>query len=371
MPIELGLATSHAPGVWLTEVHKWERTFERFAQGVAPPPEAAMETTEVIEEYIHRIRNDLQTIQDQLTVYKPDLLIIIGGDQDEMFDQSNKPQIMIWTGGDMMCRGFLMGGTAGRTTLNGEGLQHQDGHSQLVAETIPNLKSYDPAFAYELAIIIHDGIRRMYEEQEEVFYYITVYNEAYVMPPLPLEDPTEGILRGLYKYRPSGIESAHKAHVLASGPIVQQALAAARLLEQHGIAADVWSVTSFNELYRDALACERFNRMHPMDAPRMSFLESSLADETGVFISVSDYMKALGSKLAKWIPGEYIVLGTDGYGLSESRAALRQYFEINPEYIALAALEALARGGAVSREEVAAFIAENEIDVEKRSPVDF
>ncbi|MEE2982314.1 MAG: pyruvate dehydrogenase (acetyl-transferring), homodimeric type [Pseudomonadota bacterium] len=278
---------------------------------------------------------------------------------------------MIWTCGDMMCRGFLMGGTAGRTTLNGEGLQHQDGHSQLVAETIPNLKSYDPAFAYELAIIIRDGIRRMYEDQEEVFYYITVYNEAYVMPPLPEDDPTEGILRGLYKLRPSGIESAHRAHVLASGPIVQQALEAAQLLKQHGVAVDVWSVTSFNELYRDALECERWNRMHPTDVPRISFLESSLANETGVFISVTDYMKTLGSKLAKWIPGEYVVLGTDGYGLSESRAALRQYFEINPEYIALAALEALARGGALSREEVAAFIAENEIDAEKRSPVDF
>ena len=277
---------------------------------------------------------------------------------------------MIWTCGDMLCRGFLMGGTAGRTTLNGEGLQHQDGHSQVVAETVPNLKSYDPAFAYELAIIIREGIRRMYEEQEAIFYYLTVYNEPYAMPPLPSDDPSEGILRGLYKCRKSVADPTDKAHIFAAGPAVVLALEAASILEARGIATDVWSVTSFNELYRDALACERWNRLHPLDAKKMSFLESCLENETGVFVAVSDYMKALGAKLAKWIPGEYVVLGTDGYGVSESRPNLRDYYEISAEFIALGVLDALARDGKRSREDVAAFIAEHDIKADKFNPVD-
>ena len=277
---------------------------------------------------------------------------------------------MIWTCGDMLCRGFLMGGTAGRTTLNGEGLQHQDGHSQVVAETVPNLKSYDPAFAYELAIIIREGIRRMYEEQEAIFYYLTVYNEPYAMPPLPSEDPSEGILRGLYKCRASTAEPADKAHILAAGPAVVLALEAADLLESRGIATDVWSVTSFNELYRDALACERWNRLHPLEANKASYLETCFENETGVFVAVSDYMKALGARLAKWIPGEYVVLGTDGYGVSESRSDLRDYYEISAEFIALGVLDALARDGKRSREEVAAFIGERHIAADKFNPVD-
>ena len=272
---------------------------------------------------------------------------------------------MIWSCGDMLCRGFLMGGTAGRTTLNGEGLQHQDGHSQVVAETIPNLKSYDPAFAYELAIIIRDGICRMCEAQEEVFYYITVYNENYSMPALPEDDPTEGILRGLYRFQRSEAESAERAHILASGPTVMLALEAAQLLEAAGVGTDVWSVTSYNELYRDAIECERWNRLHPLSAPRSNYIASTLAGEQGVFVAVSDYTKALGSKLAKWIPGEYVVLGTDGYGVSESRPDLRDYFEISPVFIALAALDALAHQNKISIDRVVEFIEVHHIDTEK------
>jgi len=255
---------------------------------------------------------------------------------------------MIWTCGDMLCRGFLMGGTAGRTTLNGEGLQHQDGHSHVVAATVPNLKSYDPAFAYELAIIIREGIRRMYEEQEDVFYYITVYNENYAMPALPADDPSAGVLRGLYRYRASPGRHPLRAHLLAAGPTVLLALEAQSLLDACGVAADVWSATSFNELQRDALACERWNRLHPLAPPRTCFLAETLAGESGVFVAVSDYMKALALPLAQWIPGEFSVLGTDGYGLSESRAALRDHFEISAPHIAFAALSALARTGALA-----------------------
>jgi len=277
---------------------------------------------------------------------------------------------MIWTCGDMLCRGFLMGGTAGRTTLNGEGLQHQDGHSQVVAETVPNLKSYDPAFAYELAIIIREGIRRMYVEQEAIFYYLTLYNEPYTMPPFPDSDPTEGILRGLYRHHESTSTTAEKSHLLAAGPTIVLALKAAEMLEELGISTDVWSVTSFNELYRDALSCERWNRLHPLDDEKKSFLGSSLENETGVFVAVSDYMKTLSAKLTKWIPGEYVVLGTDGYGVSESRQELRDYYEISAEYIALSALDALARQGQRSREDVVAFIAEHQIPPDKFNPVD-
>lgn len=264
---------------------------------------------------------------------------------------------MIWACGDMLCRGFLLGATAGRTTLNGEGLQHQDGHSQVVAETIPNLKSYDPAFGYELAVIIRDGIHSMYTLQEDRFYYITLYNENYPMPAMPAEDPTDGILRGMYRFRRSTSAGMARAHLLASGPLVMQALAAAEMLEGEGICADVWSVTSFNELYRDAVACERWNTLHPAEAPRSSYFESQLAAEDGVFVVVSDYMKTLGMKLAKWMPGPSTVLGTDGYGLSEGRAELRDYFEISPAHIALAALSSLARLAVIDVARVDAFIA--------------
>jgi pyruvate dehydrogenase E1 component len=276
---------------------------------------------------------------------------------------------MIWACGDSLCRGFLMGATAGRTTLNGEGLQHQDGHSQLTAQTVPNLVSYDPAFAYELALIVRDGIRRMYEVQEDVFYYLTVYNENYPMPPMP-PGVEEGVLKGLYCFRRGAVHapSSPVVNLLASGSIMQQALAAAPLLESRGYTVNVWSVTSFSELYRDALDCERWNRLHPLATPRQPHVQSLLTPEQGVFVAVSDYMKALGDLLTRWIPGPFVALGTDGYGLSEARATLRRHFEIGPPDIALAALDLLRRQGLVTPAEVASFMLEHDIDPEAPSP---
>jgi pyruvate dehydrogenase E1 component len=270
----------------------------------------------------------------------------------------------------MMCRGFLLGGTAGRSTLNGEGLQHQDGHSQVVANTIPNLKSYDPAFAYELVVIIRDGIRRMYTDDEKVFYYITLYNENYAMPAFPADDVSEAIVRGMYRFRAAGgdRDAPRKVHVLASGSIMQQALASVELLEDYGCAVDIWSVTSFNELYRDAIECDRWNRLHPAEPARISHLARLLADEQGVFVGVSDYMKAYAESIAQWMPGPFVALGTDGFGLSESREQLRDHFEIAPTHIALAALDALRTTGAASIEDVQDLIDQHGIDAEKINP---
>lgn len=279
---------------------------------------------------------------------------------------------MIWACGDMLCRGFLMGGTAGRTTLNGEGLQHQDGHSQVVAQTVPNLKSYDPAFAYELAVIVREGIHRMYEKQENLFYYLTIYNETYPMAAMPdASGIEEGILQGMYCYRRSELAGAErpKAHLLGSGPILLEALAAQELLAEAGVAADVWSVTSYNELFRVAQAAERWNRLHPAAAPRTPYVARLLAGEQGVFVAASDYMRALPNSIAPWLPGPLQVLGTDGYGLSESRPALRGYFEVSAEHIAAAALYGLAREGALDVGVVEEAIARFGIDPEKPSPV--
>ena len=278
---------------------------------------------------------------------------------------------MIWACGDIMCRGFLLGGTAGRTTLNGEGLQHQDGHSQVVANTVPNLKSYDPAFAYELAVIVRDGIERMYTRDEKIFYYITLYNETYTMPALPEEDVTAAIVAGLYRLRAAGPapdKPRRRVHLLASGAIMQQALAAAAVLEEYGCAVDIWSVTSFNELYRDAFACERWNRLNPAAPPRRSHVETLLQDETGVFVGVSDYMKAYSESISKWVPGPFVTLGTDGFGLSESRESLREYFEIDAGHIALAALDALRATGEATIEDAQDLIRRYDIDGAKSNP---
>jgi pyruvate dehydrogenase E1 component len=258
---------------------------------------------------------------------------------------------MIWACGDMMCRGFLLGGTAGRTTLNGEGLQHQDGHSHVLASTVPNLKSYDPAFAYELAVIVRDGIYRMYEQGENIFYYLTLYNENYAMPAIPessRDNIEEGILKGAYCYRRCGDETREKVHLLASGAIMQQAIKAAEKLEQLGYCATLWSVTSFIELERDAEACERWNRLHAGESPRLPYIKSLLQDEGGVFVAVSDYMKALANSIAKWVPGRFEVLGTDGFGLSESRADIRDHFEVSTDYIVQASLAALLKEQKIS-----------------------
>ncbi len=255
---------------------------------------------------------------------------------------------MIWSCGDMLCRGFLLGGTAGRTTLNGEGLQHEDGHSHVLASTVPNMKSYDPAFGYELAVIVRDGIDRMYDKQEELFYYITVYNENYVMPPMPEERRdaiTAGIVKGMYLFRASSLDekNGRKVNLFGSGSIMQQVLGAAALLEKAGIATDIWSVTSYSELTRDGLAVERRNRLQRRD--EKACVEQLLEGCSGVFVAASDYMKALPLGIAQWIPGRYAVLGTDGYGVSESRPDLRDHFEVSAPHIAYTALATLVDDG--------------------------
>jgi pyruvate dehydrogenase E1 component len=255
---------------------------------------------------------------------------------------------MIWSCGDMLCRGFLLGGTAGRTTLNGEGLQHEDGHSHVLASTVPNMKSYDPAFGYELAVIIRDGIERMYEKQEELFYYITVYNENYVMPAIPEGDRDriiDGIIKGMYLFRASqnATENDRKVNLFGSGSIMNQVLTAAEFLEKAGVSTDIWSVTSYSELTRDGLAVERSNRLTRETSK--NYVEETLAEVEGVFVAASDYMKALPLGIAQWIPGRFAALGTDGYGVSESRPDLRTHFEVSAEHIAYTALATLVDDG--------------------------
>ena len=276
---------------------------------------------------------------------------------------------MIWACGDMLSRGFLLGGTAGRTTLNGEGLQHEDGHSQVVANTIPNMRSYDPAFAYELAVIITDGIERMYNRQEEIFYYLTIYNENYPMPAIP-DDVEDGIIRGLYRFRKSASKpkKGRKAHLLGSGAIMTQVLAARELLEELGVSVDVWSATSYNELAREALSVARANRLRKTDTPAVSYVEDLLKDESGVFVAASDFMKALPLSIAKWVPGRYSVLGTDGFGLSESRPDLRDHFEVSADHIAYAAMAALADDGKVTAKELGKAAKKLGIDPGKLNP---
>jgi pyruvate dehydrogenase E1 component len=262
-----------------------------------------------------------------------------------------------WAGGDSRARGFLIGGTAGRTTLAGEGLQHQDGHSQLVATTIPNCRAYDPCFNYELAVIIQDGLRRMCKEQESIFYYITCMNENYVHPAMPA-GAESGILRGIYKLQAGG-KGKVRVQLLGSGTILRETVAAAALLQEtFGIPADVWSVTSFSELRRDALDVERWNERHP-DEPRKS---SYVAE---VFAEV----KTVPDQIRRWIPGRFAVLGTDGFGRSDSRAALRDFFEVDRKSIALAALNALAEDGSIDRKTVGEAIAKLGIDPDKPNPV--
>jgi pyruvate dehydrogenase E1 component len=227
-------------------------------------------------------------------------------------------------------------------------------------------------FAYELAIIIRDGIERMYARDEKIFYYITLYNENYVMPALPPGDISDSIVRGMYRLRKAtkNADSKRKVHLLASGSIMQQALASATLLEEYGCAVDIWSVTSFNELYRDAIRCARWNRLHPAKPPQLSHLERLLAQEQGVFVGVSDYMKVYAESISHWVPGPYQALGTDGFGLSESREQLREYFEIGPAHISLAALDALRSTGEASIEDVEDLMRQHSLDAEKVNPVD-
>jgi pyruvate dehydrogenase E1 component len=302
---------------------------------------------------------------------------------------------LIWAAGDMRARGFLLGGTAGRTTLNGEGLQHEDGHSHLVAATIPNCISYDPTFAYELAVIIHDGMRRMYVEQQDVFYYITVMNENYAHPAMP-EGVEAGIIKGMYLFRgqkteaparstpvgapsQSGGSSADRGQkmpavqLMGSGTILREVIAAAELLEKDfGVASDIWSVTSFTELRRDGMDCERWNMLHPEAKPRVSYVEQCLAGRSGPVIAATDYMRSFADQIRGFLPknhkGHYKVLGTDGFGRSDTRKKLRRFFEVDRYYVAVAALKALADEGTIKAGEVSKAIKLYNINPDKPNP---
>ncbi len=277
---------------------------------------------------------------------------------------------LIWAAGDSRCRGFLIGGTSGRTTLAGEGLQHQDGNSQLLAYPLPNLLSYDPAFAYEIAVIVREGIRRMYEKQESVFYYLTVMNEFYPMPPMP-PGVQEGILKGMYRFRASENKRAKlRAQLFGSGAILCEALRAQKMLEeQYGVAADVWSVTSYKELYREGHEVERWNMLHPMERPRIPYVAACLADAPGIFVAASDYVKALPDSVARWFPRPLVSLGTDGFGRSDTREALRGFFEVDARTITFATLSALAREKQVGPEILKKAMVDLGIDPDKPNPM--
>ncbi len=273
-----------------------------------------------------------------------------------------------WAAGDMQSRGFLIGGTAGRTTLAGEGLQHQDGHSHLVSTTIPNCVSYDPTYAYELAVIVQDGLRRMYAEQENVFYYVTCMNENYTHPAMP-KGVEAGILKGMYLLHIGG-RGKVRVNLLGSGTILREALAAAEVLEKEfGVPADVFSVTSFSELRREALDVERWNLLHPDQPQRQPYVRHCLATHHGPFVAATDYMRTVPDQIRQWVPGRFHVLGTDGYGRSDSRAALRGFFEVDHRYIVVAALKALADEGKLDVATVKAAIQRFGIDPEKPNPV--
>jgi pyruvate dehydrogenase E1 component len=274
----------------------------------------------------------------------------------------------IWSLGDQRGRGFLLGATAGRTTLNGEGLQHEDGHSLILSSTNPACLSYDPAFAYETAEIVKDGMHRMLEDGQDVFYYLTLYNEPYAQPPMP-DGARDGIARGLYRFRPAPEERRHRAQLLGSGSIMREVLRAQELLaEHHDVAADVWSATSYQQLRADALEVERWNRLHPEEAPRQPYVVDCLEPHEGPVIAASDFMKAVPDQIARWVPAPFLPLGTDGFGRSDSREALRRFFEVDAEHIAAATLAALAKSGDVKPEEVTDALKRYEIDPERVSP---
>jgi pyruvate dehydrogenase E1 component len=276
---------------------------------------------------------------------------------------------LAWAAGDMRARGFLVGGTAGRTTLNGEGLQHEDGHSHMLASTIPNCVSYDPAFSYEVAVIVQDGLRRMLQEQEDVFYYITVMNENYPHSAMPT-GAEEGIRKGMYLFREGARTDGPRVQLLGAGTILREVIAAAHLLEEDfGVAADIWSVTSFNELRREALDVDRWNMLHPNDAPRTSHVQNSLDGRKGPVIASTDYMKAYADQIRPFVSARYRVLGTDGFGRSDYRVKLREFFEVNRYYVAVAALRALAEEGTVPRDKIGEAISRYGIEPDKPNPV--
>jgi pyruvate dehydrogenase E1 component len=277
---------------------------------------------------------------------------------------------LAWAAGDMRARGIMMGGTAGRTTLNGEGLQHEDGHSHILASSIPNCLSYDPTYAYELAVIIQDGLRRMYQEQEDVYYYITVMNENYAHPPMP-PGIERNILKGMYVLSESMAETGTPVvQLMGSGTILREVIAGAELLKNDfGVAADIWSVPSFNQLRRDGLATQRWNMLHPESGPRVSYVESCLKNRRGPVVAATDYMKSFVDQIRAFMPEHRLsVLGTDGFGRSDTRKQLRHFFEVDRYYVAVAALQALADQEVLPRSKVAEAIARYELDPEKPDP---
>jgi pyruvate dehydrogenase E1 component len=274
---------------------------------------------------------------------------------------------LIWAAADARARGFLIGATAGRTTLNGEGLQHEDGHSHILASVVPTIRAYDPAWGYEVAVIIHDGLRRMYEEQESCFYYITVYNEPYAQPPMP-PGVEEGIIRGLYRFRTASTQGP-RAQILGSGTLMREALRAQEILEKKfGVAADVWSATSYLTLRRESMEAERWNLLHPQAEPRVSHLQRTLGQAPGPVVAVSDFMRAVPDQIARWIPGRFLPLGTDGFGRSDTRTALRRHFEIDAEHVAYAVLSMLARDGAFARDRLSPAMGELGLDPDAPDP---
>jgi pyruvate dehydrogenase E1 component len=276
---------------------------------------------------------------------------------------------LIWAGSDQRMKGFVVGGTSGRTTLNGEGLQHEDGNSHVLALPVPTCQAYDPAFAYELAVIVEDGIKRMYGDKEDVFYYLTVMNEQYEHPPMP-EGVREGILKGMYVCKPTSLPDAQRrAQLFGSGTILIEALKAQQILEEkYGVGADVWSVTSYVKLYRDGHACDRWNRLHPGEPAREPYVSQVTRDRPGVFVAASDYLKTLPDAIDKWLPRRLQALGTDGFGRSDTRAELRNFFEVDARFIVLATLHALMQEGQVEAAVVQQAIADLRIDAEKADP---
>jgi len=276
----------------------------------------------------------------------------------------------IWCAADSRCKGFMLGGTAGRTTLNGEGLQHEDGHSHILAATVPNVLAYDPAYAYETAVIVQDGLRRMFVENESIFYYLTLYNEDYAMPAMPA-GAAEGILKGMYRVSSRDVAKPRaRAQLLGSGPILRQVLTAQEMLaDDYKIASDVWSVTSYKELRREALEIERWNLLHPTHKSRTCYVEEMLSGCDGPFVAASDYMHLVPEQIAKWVPGRLVTLGTDGFGRSDTREGLRRHFEIDAAHIAFATLSTLAREGKIDKKTIQKAAKSLDIDAEKINPV--
>jgi pyruvate dehydrogenase E1 component len=278
---------------------------------------------------------------------------------------------LIWAFGDLRGHGFLIGATAGRTTLMGEGLQHADGHSHILASTVPNVITYDPAYAYELAVIIQEGMKRMFKDREDIFYYITVGNENYTQAAMP-KGSNQGILKGLYKFSGSRIKDkkSPQAHIFGSGSILKEANRAQEILEtKYKINTTVWSATSYKELRRDALSAERWNMLHPDHNPKKPYITNLLEKEKGVFIAASDYMKLVSDQIARWVPGGLFSLGTDGFGRSDTREETRRFFEIDAECIVIATLYQLARRGEVTTAKVKKAIKDLGIDPEKVDPL--